>query len=355
MSGPLSLATLGSSPEKVHLFGDVEMDRETAGLLAVFASVLAFGTFVIPMKHRPVVEAKVDPAVFQLYYSFSVFCTSFLVLIYVPFEFNFWGVLGAALWVPASLLSIAVVRFVGMAVGMGIWAGTSIVVSFLWGALVFHNHIKDVGLSVLALGLLCVGIGLLSFSASETVARWSKPGWRDPAAQALINPGEGPTSQASSDQQRRPLLGIALAVLLGLLNGSMMAPLSGLPEKDKGIGYIVPFSIGVVIVTPVFVAIYFLILSIANRSFVRPVFHFRVAFVPALLTGLMWQIGNYFSIYATLLLGMTVGFPLTQLALVVSGFWGIVLYKEVAGKGIFIWLGGTLVLGAGAALLVFFG
>jgi Transmembrane family, TMEM144 of transporters len=62
-----------------------------------------------------------------------------------------------------------------------------------------------------------------------------------------------------------------------------------------------------------------------------PSFQVRLAAGPALSTGLMWSLGNFFSIYATEFLGMAIAFPLVQCNLVVSSLWGILYYREVQG------------------------
>jgi glucose uptake protein GlcU len=62
------------------------------------------------------------------------------------------------------------------------------------------------------------------------------------------------------------------------------------------------------------------------------------------------------SIYATLYLGLTVGFPLTQVALVTSGLWGILLFREISGaKTLIVWTLSVCVLLGGAAMLSLFG
>jgi len=55
-------------------------------------------------------------------------------------------------------------------------------------------------------------------------------------------------------------------------------------------------------------------------------------------------------------LGLTIGFPLTQCALIVSGLWGIFYYKELNGwKTITQFFVGVAVLLPGAVLLGIFG
>jgi glucose uptake protein GlcU len=74
---------------------------------------------------------------------------------------------------------------------------------------------------------------------------------------------------------------------------------------------------------------------------------------PALL---VWNVGNVCSIYATLYLGLTVGFPLTQLALAFGGLIGIFWFKEITGVYVIaFWMVSIAVLLTGAVLLGMFG
>jgi len=327
----------------------------TYGYLAVAGAILFFGSFAVPLKTKRVQEANVDPLVFQLYYSFSIFCSSFLVLSYNPWVFTPWGIAGAALWVPASILSIWAINYLGMSIAVGVWAGMTIVVSFLWGALAFpsDNTVKSIPLSVVALLLLVIGIGCLSLSNSEFVKKLGQSknnqgiNTEDEASPLLKDEEE---SKKANSSTAKKIIGLICALVLGIFNGSMMVPLHFTPDNAKGINYIVSFGIGVLIVTPVCFVLYFVLRC------KKPEFHLRVALIPGLITGLIWNVGNFCSIYATLYLGLTIGYPLTQLALVVSGLWGLLVFKELRGAiVILVWISSLIVLLSGAALLSLYG
>jgi glucose uptake protein GlcU len=73
-----------------------------------------------------------------------------------------------------------------------------------------------------------------------------------------------------------------------------------------------------------------------------------------LFSGLIWGIANFAGLNAVALLGLAVGFPLTQLALLVSVAWGLLYFKEIKGKDkILKIVVGAIVLIAGAFLLAF--
>jgi len=334
----------------------------TAGYLAVLGAILFFGSFGVPLKTKRVQEAKVDPVVFQMYYSISIFLSSWIVLAYNPFVFTYYGIVGASLWVPASILSIAAINFLGMSVAVGIWCGVTIVTSFLWGAIAFpsSSDVKSIPLSVVALGMLILGITGLSLSNTSIVKGKKSQGYTSINSgsgslhreEAPLLPGEVDEKQKQQQEKtmKDVVLGMTCALILGVMNGSMMVPLRFTPEDASGINYIVSFGIGVMVVTPVCALVYFLI----RRQL--PQFHLKVALVPGLITGLIWNVGNFCSIYATLYLGLTVGFPLTQVALVVSGLWGILMFKELKGaRTLVVWTLGVCVLLGGASLLALYG
>ncbi|PRP78327.1 zinc carboxypeptidase [Planoprotostelium fungivorum] len=352
-----------------------QLTEQQKGYAAVVGAILFFGSFAaaVPLKSRRVVKANVDPVVFQVYYSISIFLSSWIVLAWAhdEFRFTYYGFISAACWVPASILSIFAINHLGMSVAVGVWAGVTIVVSFIWGA--FLDGVQSPRYSYSGIAVLVVGVLLLSLSSSEFVANLGKK--KKDQNSTVYTPAYSPIHETSpllhgedkpkainvdgsrksyNDEPALPIgepkknstIGLICAVLLGAMNGSMLVPMRGAP-KDIVITFVISFSIGVLAITPVCALAYFLF----RRQ--RPVWHVRVALVPGLLTGLIWSIGNGFSIYATTYLGLKLGFPLTQLALVVSGLWGIIVFREVTALASLVWwFVSLLVVGGGVALMV---
>jgi len=229
---------------------------------------------------------------------------------------------------------------------------------FLWGILAFpeKNPIKNYYLTFTGLLFLILGIIGTSLSRTDKIRNIGKPKETGRSAPALdISQGaKSPLLASVQGVENRPnplhaIFGVLCALTLGVLNGSMMVPLNYAPKSSQGINYIVPFSIGVLLVTPVFSILYFLII----RKI--PQFHIRYALLPGMITGLLWQVGNFCSIYATLYLGLAIVFPLTQIALVVSGLWGIIAFKELSGTiPILTWAFSVLIILGGAVLLALY-
>ena len=72
-------------------------------------------------------------------------------------------------------------------------------------------------------------------------------------------------------------------------------------------------------VTVVAGCVYAAVLSLMRRPI--PSMQFRVASGPAILTGVLWSLGNFLSIYAVEYLGLSLGWPLVQCQLIISSLW----------------------------------
>jgi len=322
---------------------------EYYGYLAAVCAIVAFGSFNIPLKSERVQRANADPMIFQIYMNIAIFITSWLVLSYNEMSLTVWGILSAVLWIIASLLSIFAIKNAGLAVSQGIWSGFTIIVSFLWGAVVFQQPLKDVGLSVLGLLMLMVGIAGISTAGSDFLDRFKN---RNNNSQSSIQIDETLDLNAISlhNPQQNRVFGCICAACLALTNGSMLVPIKYSPPEAAGINFLVSFGIGVIVITPIIAVIYF----IALRKV--PVWDFQNLLLPGLSAGVIWNIGNWASIYATNILGYTVGFPLAQCALLMAAFWGIILFKEITGtKRIGVFTLSALILLGGAVLLTIFG
>jgi glucose uptake protein GlcU len=102
-------------------------------------------------------------------------------------------------------------------------------------------------------------------------------------------------------------------------------------------GFVVSFGIGSAIVTLILwilryaynVGYYYGSCSMAYREL--PPFHFRTMALPASMSGILWSIGNLFSMVSVQYLGEGVGYSVIQLGMMVSGLWGICLFQEITG------------------------
>ena len=136
---------------------------------------------------------------------------------------------------------------------------------------------------------------------------------------------------------RKRKLGMLSAAFCGLYGGSILAPMKFCRSDTKGTHYLMSFSIGASIVTVSLWLCRYLFHVSRQRSFSKayqalPSFHFRVMWLAGGISGLLWSIGNFFSLLSVFYLGEGVGYPLVQTSILISGLWGIFYFKEVQGR-----------------------
>jgi Transmembrane family, TMEM144 of transporters len=151
--------------------------------------------------------------------------------------------------------------------------------------------------------------------------------------------------------------GMIAAAFCGAWGGSIMAPMKFCKSDTKGTHYLMSFSIGASIVTVSFWLLRYLYNVSVYRDLgkayaVLPSFHLRVMWLAGGTSGLLWSIGNFFSLISVFYLGEGVGYPLVQTSILVAGLWGIFFFKEVKGKDRIVkWLSSALLTIFGILLL----
>lgn len=346
------------------------MEALAIGVLSAVGAIFFFGSYAVPMKTPAVLVANIDPIIFQSYKSFACFATSWLVLAYVPLKFTWWGMLGALIWVINGSAAVLAVQSVGIGLAQSLWSSLSIIVSYIWGAYVFKEEIQNHTLSFLSVFVMVVG--MLGVGVTTGKGRISKARINDQEigckvdcskelvtsllAKDVTTESKGSEEDASQAQEDRVLFmkGIGLATLVGVLNGSFLIPLKYAHQDVVGVEYLVSFGVGSMIMTLLVLGAYWSSHKLFGHDF--PSFQVKVASGPALLTGLFWSAGNFLSIYATLYLGISLGWPLVQCQLLISALWAVFYYKEVSSSmAAAVLVASSLVVVAGAVLLSYFG
>lgn len=144
-------------------------------------------------------------------------------------------------------------------------------------------------------------------------------------------------------------LGLFFCSLTGIFGGSTMVPLRFNPDQSPT--SLISFGLGAVSCNIAIMIPYFLI----KREL--PKFHFKYTVLPGFANGIMWSIGMILATYITMSdLGLTIGYPLCQCAMIVSSLWGILVFKEIKGWKTLLQFGiSILVLVPGCILLGIFG
>jgi glucose uptake protein GlcU len=240
----------------------------------------------------------------------------------------------------ATFFSFLAIPRVGLALAQGVWGGTAIAVSFIWGTVgpqpIGQPPQSTLG-SCAGIGLIISGILCIVFN-DQLATGIQRRQWKASIAEtrALVDPEQKDRQQA---QQPLDLLGLALALCVGLCGGSILVPAS--LGRLQGFDSVLSLGIGACVTTAI---------PVLSKLKELPA---RVSDVwPGVLAGIVLNISFVLSIYANSEVSFAVAQPILQTALVVSGLLGIFVFKEIRGslRIVLFFLAAAIVL-IGAAVL----
>lgn len=363
-SGTATLGTLGVLEALSDVLTNVTFEA-CSPWIAIIVAWMGFGSVAVPMKFEAVVNAEVHPMVFQLHRTFWTYATSHLALVVVPYRVSSWGLLSGLSWVPAGIASNIAVRHLGIAYGQALWQTTIIITSFVWGCCILKDTtVKSVALTAIALSCLIGGVvGMaLAFNAVQdseecddanvefgAPSHTSEDGRDKGRRRGLSDVRNSVAEVTATTKTRSTFAGISAALFNGIWGGSNLVPASFAPYK--GIDFVMSFVSGAMVVNILLFAGYVMLCKCRWKQDVPPM-HFRIMLLPGFLTGLLWAVANFCSLYAVSKLGQAIGYSLVQSSVVVSGLWGIAFFGEMRGSPVFGWtlscalcLSGTVLLG----------
>ena len=273
--------------------------------IGVILAIFAFGTYMVPLKAWPKFSSWAYLSCVGLGLAVGELIISLVTgtLCVLPV-----GLLCGFLWVIAGAFCFWAVKVEDLA-GAGVRAmGMSILASFLSGVLVFAESTL-LYFSIPAIVLLLFGLKMLAPPQGNVFKNWR-------------------------------------SLLAGAIFGLFLIPykFTDIPLLE----FMSSFTIGIFIAAQLLVGI----LCIKRRA----IFEFRLApSVVSVFMGLLWVIGQhgcFWAIDTKGALGYAVGYPLTQLNLLVNLLWGVVVFREYPTKPERIRLAiATVVILGGAVLL----
>ena len=273
--------------------------------IGVILAIFAFGTYMVPLKAWPKFSSWAYLSCVGLGLAVGELVISLVTgtLCVLPV-----GLLCGFLWVIAGAFCFWAVKVEDLA-GAGVRAmGMSILASFLSGVLVFSESTL-LYFSIPAIVLLLFGLKMLAPPQGNVFKNWR-------------------------------------SLLAGAIFGLFLIPykFTDIPLLE----FMSSFTIGIFIAAQLLVGI----LCIKRRA----IFEFRLApSVVSVFMGLLWVIGQhgcFWAIDTKGALGYAVGYPLTQLNLLVNLLWGVVVFHEYPTKPERIRLAiATMVILGGAVLL----
>ncbi len=211
---------------------------------------------------------------------------------YTLFSF-FLPFAGGVIWSISSVCAFVGTDRLGLAKAVGIWSPMNIVVSIIWGAVLFQELLNlsrlNLYLMLMAVAMMITGVLMIVFARG---------------------------SGTRPDDPRRWLTGIMGAVGAGILWGAYFIPMK-LTGTSAWVSSF-PFAVGM------FVAGCIMILLVK-----QPIRLEKTGdYVRVFGSGIIWGIGNYTMLVLTDLIGAGKGFSIAQLAVVVNALAGIYILKD---------------------------
>lgn len=268
------------------------------GLLYAVVTVLAWGTWLAPSQNVVFRNQQIK----TFYVAAANLALSVVILLFQGFRGITWSVfwlpfLGGLVWAVSGYLAFTATDRLGMARAYCLWAPVNVVVSFLWGIVIFGEILNErpVTLVLLVVALLVILTGVLLIIFAKGLDATAKPSF-------TLWPG------------------LLAALGAGVLWGSYFIPIK-LSAASMWVAAF-PLSVGIFIGSLILVELSHQPLRLGCKG----------DYLRMVSTGLLWGIGNYGMLLLVIQLGAGRGFTISQLGIVVNGLLGIYLLKDPPPK-----------------------
>lgn len=276
----------------------------TFGFLAALGAAVAWGSYMVPFKK----SGSSNLIQFQALMAVGIGISGLLLSLSLgyPLTLNIYGLLSGVLWAGANAIFLVAVANLGLARAVPVASSLVIILSFLWGGLVFNEMPLGLIVGFLGIGLIILGVILIS--------------------------------AVSSIESQNIQKGLLAAISAGVIWGSQLVPLKigNVVTKDS----FFPVCLGIFLFG-------LIIFTLQKKLFKNE------AIGLSLLSGFVWNIGNLLSLISLSLIGLSKMGPISQSATLVAVLWGLFYFKEIARRkqkiqvliGAIILLSGVVVLG----------
>ncbi len=283
-------------------------------LYAIVASVIWGGMFAVSK------NVKTNQIFQNVYITAGGFATALIVSVMMrpilTTETLLAGLASGVLWACASLSFLYAMKYIGIGRALPMSVSGQILVSFLWGALLFGEIIYSGMLNILmalaAIFLICASAFIVSRTKENVNAKNFKTG-------------------------------ILAAFLSSLFWGTQFVPVK-LVAADA-VAVMAPLAAGMLLTASITAFVKFgkrINLSYSGKE--RNV-----------LNGLLWAVGNYLALFAIAAIGMARGYVLTQIgAIIIPPLLGVFYFREIRERRNYLLLFlATIIIMAGTVLMTF--
>jgi len=275
------------------------------------------------------------------------------------------GLLGGGIWALGNLLTVPILKNIGLGMGLAIWAGVNVIVSFVVGAvglgsLLPAEKLGSTGLAIAGIAL-AVGALILFTRVKPTIEDTRSNNATNDLEDSLMPSGF--THPEEEKKQKSIPKGLVLASIAGVCYGFQFVPLLIWNNKINISGKVFDHNeptdvilamrfffsqyVGIFVVSMVAFIIY--TISKGNKPLLVP----REAMIPAICSGVVWALGCAGGMLANSGLGAAVGFPLLlNISFLVNSSWSILYYKEIQGKTNLQYFGAAFLLNVVSSVLI---
>eukprot|EP00397_Hematodinium_sp_SG-2012_P047279 GEMP01053710.1.p1 GENE.GEMP01053710.1~~GEMP01053710.1.p1 ORF type:complete len:339 (+),score=37.47 GEMP01053710.1:200-1216(+) len=293
---------------------------------------------------HPFLTADLHPLAFQVYFLFGVCLTSCFGLFTVPsIQFCPWACASGFLVVLYESLSLCAVYYIGLSVSLAIISSIAILSAFFMGHILFDNMLWSDTMTSAALTLMILGIVGVCW-CNELGSYWRRAEERSPILHTLEL--ESAWVRASTISR---ILGSLVAVFAGIAGSSMLLPWAFL---DVSIGTFLPcFGCAALLSGILILGIWMLIYRSEVQWWCSDIQQERDALYCAVLSGIVWNAGNLFVMFAIKRIGYSLAYPIFHCQALVMVFWNLYLFKESREKTLNVYVGAGFLLITGGSLL----
>lgn len=271
-------------------------------IIYALVAVLAWGTWIAPSQN-----VKIEGQQTRTFYvTIAVLLLALIASVFVGFDgLNsstfLYPFIGGLIWAISGWSAFVGTSNLGMAKAFGIWAPMNIVVSIVWGVLLFgeFSDVESNALVLAGLSFLIILAGILTIIFA------------------------GGSSEDTGD--KNTFKGLLGAIGAGIGFATYFVPITW-GSKDAGADFegfnmwigTLPLAIGMFVGSS--------ILMIISKS--SPKLEKSSDYIRVLSTGVLWGIGNYGALALVDLIGAGKGFTIAQLCVVVNALVGVFILKE---------------------------
>ncbi|MFY0654960.1 MAG: hypothetical protein JXQ96_23215 [Cyclobacteriaceae bacterium] len=272
-------------------------------IIYALIAVLAWGTWIAPSQNVNIEGQQTR----TFYVTIAVLLLAILATVFVGLDglnsTTFWyPFIGGLIWAVSGWSAFVGTSNLGMAKAFGIWAPMNIVVSILWGVILF-GEFADIEtnallLAIFAFVIIVAGILIIIFAGG---------------------------GDEDSDEGKSKFVGLLGALGAGVGFATYFVPITW-GSKNAGAAFegfnmwigTLPLAVGMFIGSS--------ILMVISRS--SPKLEKGSDYARVLSTGILWGIGNYGALALVDLIGAGKGFTIAQLCVVVNALVGVFILKE---------------------------